>query len=280
MSASGLLFVVATPIGNLEDITLRALRVLREADAILAEDTRRTRRLLAHHGIEARLQSLHAHTPISRVERFVGDLVSGTNYALVTDAGTPVVSDPGAMLVKAAHEAAVRVVPVPGPSAAVAAIAVSGVGCDSFCFLGFLPRKGSKRTQALERIRSSRPATVLFEAPTRLRATLRDLAAVAPDRMIAVCRELTKVHEEIARGRPTELLEHFGTDPKGEVSLVVEGSASGHDQDWTEEEIDRRIEELRADSRPAAEIARTVSKESGWPRRAIWQRVVQDDEST
>lgn len=221
----GRLSIVATPIGNLEDVTLRALRVLRECDAILAEDTRRTRVLCTHHGIATPLRSFHAHSSEGTVAALVSELAAGAHFALVSDAGTPLVSDPGAQLVSAAAEAGVQVEPIPGPSAALAAISAAGLHVSAFRFVGFLPRSGGRRTRALEQTARAREATILFEAANRLPETLRDLAAVAGEgRRAAVCRELTKLHEELARGTLGELMAKFAEAPRGEVTLVLEGA--------------------------------------------------------
>jgi 16S rRNA (cytidine1402-2'-O)-methyltransferase len=207
---AGLLSLVATPIGNLEDITLRALRTLREADAILAEDTRRTGVLTSHHGISTRLRSLHAHTGEGQLDAIAAELAAGARFALVSDAGTPVVSDPGHALVERAVALGVTVEGIPGPSAVTTAVAVSGLPCDHFRFVGFLPRSGSKRSSALESIIQDSGASVFFEAPQRVGKTLAELAALAlPERRAAACRELTKLHEEVRRGTLTELAEYF-----------------------------------------------------------------------
>lgn len=232
----GRLSIVATPIGNLEDITLRALRVLRESDAILAEDTRHTRALCTHHGIATPLRSFHAHTPDERVAEIVRELRAGARYALVSDAGTPLVSDPGATLVRAAADAGVRVEPIPGPSAALAAVSVAGVRANELRFVGFLPRSGGRRTRALERIARARETTILFEAPARVPSTLRELADVAgAARRAAVARELTKVFEEVARGSLGELAERFAEPPRGEVTIVVEGAGEDREEDQESE---------------------------------------------
>lgn len=221
----GRLSIVATPIGNLEDITLRALRVLRESDAILAEDTRHTRALCTHHGIPTPLRSFHAHSSDEQVSALVRELAEGAHFALVSDAGTPLVSDPGARLVSAAAAAGVKVEPIPGPSAALAALSVAGVRAPEFRFIGFLPRSGGKRARAIDRIARSREATILFEAPPRVPSTLRELAErVGADRPAALCRELTKLYEEVARGTLGTLSERFSEPPRGEVTLVVEGA--------------------------------------------------------
>lgn len=218
----GTLYVVATPIGNLEDITLRALRVLGSVDLVAAEDTRTTRKLLAHHKISARLTSYHAHSGPAKVEQIVKALETG-DVALVGEAGTPCISDPGYPLVRAALERGHVVASIPGPSALTAAAAASGLPVDRLVFLGFLPRRPGRRRAALAERGEEPAALVLFEAPHRLRATLAEVLAVLGDRPVAVCRELTKLHEEIFHGTITAALAHFA-EPRGEFTLVIEGA--------------------------------------------------------
>lgn len=220
--AAGRLSVLATPIGNLEDITLRALRILREVDGVLAEDTRRTRILLRHHGIDARLTSLHSHTGPDKLRRVLDELEGGSHWALVTDAGTPGVSDPGVRLVRAASDAGIAVDAIPGPSALTAALSTAGIPCDPFRFVGFLPRGGGKRRRVFEVIAAEPGTTVLFESPHRLHRTLEELAAwVGEQREAAVCREITKVHEEVVRGPLRQLADHFANGTRGEITLVI-----------------------------------------------------------
>lgn len=219
---SGVLFVVATPIGNLEDVSLRALRVLRECHAVVAEDTRRTRGLLSHHGIQARLLSLPAHDEARRVPALVERLVAGEDLALCTDGGTPVVSDPGAVLVRAAREAGVTVSPVPGPCAVVAAVSATGLGAGGFCFLGFLPRTPGKLTRALEQALTTGRTLAFYESPLRLARTLRLAAGVLGDREVVVARELTKLHETFHTGTAAQLARDFGErPPRGECTVLV-----------------------------------------------------------
>jgi 16S rRNA (cytidine1402-2'-O)-methyltransferase len=219
----GLLSIVATPIGNLEDVTLRALRTLREADAILAEDTRRTAVLCRHHGVVTPLRSFHAHTPEVRIAEIADELRAGARLAIVSDAGTPLVSDPGAELVRAAIERGVRVEAIPGASAPIAALAASGLAGASFSFVGFLPRSGGRRMAALAELAKLGTAIVLFEAPSRVGPTLHDLAeTLGETRRAALCRELTKLHEEIARGTLSELADRFAEGTLGEVTIVIE----------------------------------------------------------
>jgi 16S rRNA (cytidine1402-2'-O)-methyltransferase len=224
---SGTLYLVATPIGNLEDISLRALRVLGEAAVIAAEDTRHTRKLLSHHGIRARLVSLHEHNERARAPALVQRLLAGESIALVSDAGTPGLSDPGTDLVGAAAAAGVPIVPIPGPSAFLAALVASGLPASPVTFLGFLPVASGERRRALDALRSLPHTLVLFEAPHRLLRTLGDLTQVlGGERRAAVARELTKVHEEVFRGRLRETLDHFSaTPPRGEFTLVIDGRA-------------------------------------------------------
>ncbi len=224
----GTLYLIATPIGNLEDISLRALRILREVDVVAAEDTRHTRKLLAHHGIPARLVSLHEHNERARTPELVARLQAGERIALVSDAGTPGLSDPGQVLVRAAAAAGVPVVPVPGPSAFLSALVASGLPTAPVTFLGFLPAPRSERRAALDAVRALPHTLVVYEAPHRLLAALRDLLDVLGDRRAAVARELTKIHEEVFRGRLREALQHFSAHPpRGEFTLVVEGAPPG-----------------------------------------------------
>ncbi len=218
------LHVVATPIGNLEDVTLRALRVLRESTLVLAEDTRRTRVLLDRHGVAARPRSLHAHNEASRLGEVLDVLRTGGDVALVSDAGTPLVSDPGARLVAAALEDGHQVSPVPGASAVLAALTVSGFRADAFTFLGFLPRRAGLRRALLARHRSVSHPLVLFESPVRLPATLDALRDALDDRAACVARELTKLHEEVAHGSLGALRERFAGGTRGEVTIVVDGA--------------------------------------------------------
>jgi 16S rRNA (cytidine1402-2'-O)-methyltransferase len=215
------LAVCATPIGNLEDITLRVLAELRDADLVLAEDTRHTRGLLERHGIRASLLSYHAHNEAERIAELLPRLALGERIALVTDAGMPVISDPGARLVRAAVDAGVEVTVLPGPSAVETALAGSGLAGDGYGFVGFLPRKAGELDALWRRLGSWGRPVVAFESARRLPASLRSLAAFDPGREVAVCRELTKRFEEIVRGSAVELAERFGAPPKGEITLVI-----------------------------------------------------------
>ncbi len=219
----GTLYIVGTPIGNLEDLTRRAVRVLGQVSLVAAEDTRVTRKLLSHLSIQAPLVSYHSRNWQSRLPSILDALTSG-DVALVTDAGMPVVSDPGSELVSAARASGNRVEVVPGPSAVTAALAVSGLPGDCFLFLGFLPRRGKSRTAKVRSVAAFLAPIIIFEAPHRLRATLQDLLNVLGDRDLAVCRELTKLHEEVFRGSVSQALDYFA-EPRGEFVLLLAGAA-------------------------------------------------------
>jgi len=220
--AQGILFLVPTPIGNLEDITLRALAVLRQADLIACEDTRHTRKLLAHYDIHVPTTSYHAHNHRGKGDYLLGALAAGKKIAVVSDAGSPGVSDPGAELAARAVAGGFPVVALPGPSAAITALAVSGLPAQRFVFEGFLPPKGRAREERIGALVREERAVILYEAPHRLLRTLRDLAAVMPRRKMAVARELTKQFEEVVRGPASEVLDHFTRNPpRGEFTLVL-----------------------------------------------------------
>ena len=263
------LAVVPTPIGNLEDITLRALRVLREADLIACEDTRRTGRLLAHYDMKKDLISYHEHNE-DRLASELAERARTQKVALVSDAGMPLVSDPGYRLVSACIEAGAEVEVLPGPSAPITALVASGLPADTVVFLGFLPRKGRERTEILSRISHETSTFVLFESPHRLARTLGDLPAEAP---VAVCRELTKLHEEVFRGTAGEAAQHFSGRVKGEVVLVVRGGteAGVPDVDGAVERARDYVARGESPSRAAARAAR----ESGWKKAEIYARLVQ-----
>ncbi len=267
----GRLHVVATPIGNLEDVTLRALRVLGEASLLLAEDTRHVRKLLERHGIAARPRSLHAHNEASRVAEVLAALEEGADVALVSDAGTPLVSDPGERLVAAAVEAGFEVVAVPGASALLAALAVSGLPASPFTFLGFLPRKAGPRDALLDRFRDAPETLVLFESPRRVASTLRLLAERLGPRPACLARELTKLHEEVVRGTLPELAERFAEGTRGEVTLVIGGAGpcAARDPAGLDAEIRARL----AAGESARDIAGALAGH-GLPRREVYARVL------
>ena len=272
----GTLYVVATPIGNLEDITLRALRVLRDAALIAAEDTRRTRKLLAHHRIPGRLVSLREHNEQTRAPVLVRRLLDGDSIAVVTDAGTPGLSDPGAVLVRAAADAGVPVVPVPGASAVLAALVASGLPAEPVTFAGFLPAGAGDRRRALAALRGLPHTLVLFEAPHRLRRTLEDLLEALGDRRIAVARELTKVHEEVYRATLSETVRRFSAEPpRGEFTLVIEGAVDrGADAEGAEAARAAAREILRraaAEGCSSQESVRRAVEATGLRRNEVYR---------
>ena len=263
---SGRLIVCPTPIGNLEDVTLRVLAALREADIVACEDTRRTRVLLDRYGVSARLVSYHEHNERERAGELVARMREGAVVALVSDAGTPLVSDPGFVLVQACVAAGLAVEVLPGPSAALAALVASALPADRWEFVGFLPRKRSE----LERVLSGPETVVAFESPKRLGASLAVLASIDPQRPAAVCRELTKVHEEVVRGSAAELAERYaGEPPKGEIVLVVGGAPAARDGDTGPAvEALRRLVEAGAKPRPAASV---VAELTGLSANALYR---------
>ncbi|MBI4570835.1 MAG: 16S rRNA (cytidine(1402)-2'-O)-methyltransferase [Chloroflexi bacterium] len=266
----GTLFLVATPIGNLEDVTLRALRVLGEVPLIAAEDTRTARKLLTSHGVRApRMLSYTDRNRRARTPAILAALADG-DVALVSEAGMPGISDPGGHLVEAAVAAGHRVVPVPGASALTAALAASGLPARRFRYLGFLPRTSGQRRKLLGEVASLAETLVAFESPHRLRAALADASAVLGDRRIAVCRELTKLHEEIFRGTLSEALDHFD-QPRGEFTLVIEGGAGERPQ-APAVEIDAELRALRAQGLRAREAVRQVAERSGLSRQEVYRR--------
>jgi 16S rRNA (cytidine1402-2'-O)-methyltransferase len=268
----GTLYLVATPIGNLEDVTLRALRALREADRVFAEDTRRTRKLLDRHGIAANPISLHTHNEAARIGTALATLADGGDVALVSDAGTPLVSDPGGRLVAAALSAEHRVVSVPGASAVLAALTVAGLPVEPFTFLGFLPRKAGPRRAVLAAYCARRETLVIFESPRRLVATLRELADVLGDRPACVARELTKLHEEVAHGTLRELADRFDGSVKGEITIVVAGAPEPAALGAAD--LDDAIRARIAEGRPVSAIASELAADAGLPRREVYARVL------
>jgi 16S rRNA (cytidine1402-2'-O)-methyltransferase len=264
------LAVCATPIGNLEDVTLRVLRELGEADVILCEDTRHTRRLLERHGIKARVLSYHEHNEAQRTAELLPRLEAGERVALVSDAGLPAISDPGARLVAAAAEAGVPVTVLPGPSAVETALVASGFGTDRFQFLGYLPRRAGERRALWDELGHWPHAVVAFESPQRLAGVLASLAATLPDRPVAVCRELTKRFEEVVRGPAKELAERFSGGAKGEITIVIGPSEVGPAGD--EDEAVAAVAELVAGGASRREAADVVARLTGTARNQLYRR--------
>jgi len=262
------LYVVATPIGNLEDITLRAIRVLREVKLIAAEDTRKTRRLLTTYDIKTPMTSYYEHNKLTKLERILDCLQEG-DVALVSEAGMPGISDPGYELIAAASRHNIPVVPVPGPSAITTALAVSGLPTDRFTYIGFLPNRSGARRRALEGIASEPGTIIVLEAPHRLLASLEDIRNTLGDRRLAACRELTKLHEEVFRGTVSEAIKHF-TQPRGEFTLVIEGRGTKTKPQLTEA-IEKQLHRMYLAGATAKEAVATVAGETGLPRRELYQ---------
>lgn len=271
----GTLYIVATPIGNLEDITLRAIRTLREVELIAAEDTRRTRILLDAHGIDTPLTSLHDRNELKKSSHLIARLHEGMDIAYVSDAGTPGISDPGYLFVRQAIAESIKVVPVPGPVAAVAALNVSGLPMDSFVFFAFLPSRSGKRRHFLESVREETKTMVFYESPNRIVSTLKDMGDILGDRQIAVSRELTKIYEETLRGTVAEVVESLrGKKVKGEITLVVSG-AEPAGPGVTPEEIRARFQEARKDPASSTrDIIDALSEEMDMPRKEIYRYVL------
>lgn len=270
----GTLFLVGTPIGNLEDISLRALRVLRQVPLIAAEDTRVTGRLLARYNIETPLVSFHEYSDSSKLESLLAHLRS-SDLALVSDAGMPGLSDPGYNIIRAAIGLGVPVIPVPGPSALVSALVVSGQPTDGFVYLGFLPRRATARRQLLTDVSSEKRTLVAFEAPHRLINALEDIARILGERPVAVARELTKLHEEVQRGTPAELLSHFAEHPpRGEITLVIGGMVG--EEAWDDSRVEAALAERLAAGYSPAAAAKAVARLSGRSRRELYQQITKD----
>ncbi|MEJ5313930.1 MULTISPECIES: 16S rRNA (cytidine(1402)-2'-O)-methyltransferase [Anaerolinea] len=266
----GILYLVATPIGNLEDITLRALRVLREVSLIAAEDTRQTRKLLNHYGIEKPLVSYYEHNKLTRLRTILSHLENG-DVALVSDAGTPGLNDPGYELVKAAIEQGVRVCPVPGPASPIVALVGSGLPTDAFLYLGYLPRKPRERQEKIASIRDE-PFTLIFlETPHRLWDALKDLLDILGDRQAVVARELTKIHEEFIRGTLGELLQHFRqVEPLGEFVILISG-ATRKAQVWSKEQVIEVFEQESREDVPLRDLAERLAAVSGWKKNELYR---------
>jgi 16S rRNA (cytidine1402-2'-O)-methyltransferase len=262
------LYVVATPIGNLEDISLRALRTLREVKLIAAEDTRKTKRLLTTYDIKTPMTSYHEHNKWTKLDYILGCLEGG-DVALVSEAGTPGMSDPGYELIVAANRKGIPVVPIPGPSVVITALTVSGLATDRFTYLGFLPRKTGSRRNLLESIANEPGTIIVLEAPHRLLATLKDMLLILGDRGIAVCRELTKIHEEVFRGRISQAIEHF-TEPRGEFTLVIEGKVET-DKPRLTGDIEKQLHEMRLSGVTAKEAIAQVAGETGLSKKELYR---------
>lgn len=278
-SMTGTLYIVATPIGNLEDITQRALRVLGEVDVIACEDTRRTRVLLNHFGIKTKTISYHEHNERERAEQICRLLLSGKNVALVSDAGTPLINDPGFRVANAAIELNLPVVPIPGPAAFVSALVASGLPSDQFFFAGFLPARANARRAKLAELSTIGATLVFYEAPHRIAATLTDALETLGNRSAAVAREMTKIHEEIARGSLRELIERFSVQARGEIVLVISGDAvddtpSAGETSPASQRLIERITELEGEGLEAKAALKRAARELGIKRAEAYRLVV------
>lgn len=265
------LYIVPTPIGNLEDITLRALRVLREVQLIAAEDTRTTRILLQHYEITTPLTSYHEHNKLGKLDALF-ETLTHADVALVSDAGTPGISDPGYELVRAAIERGIRVEPLPGANAVITALVASGLPTDGFVYLGFLPRKDKALREFLAGNAAETRTLIAYESPNRLVDTLETLLAVLGDRPVCVARELSKKFEEFQRGPVSAVLAHFREHaPRGEITLVIGGAPAVVETAWDETRVRTRLAELVASGEGLSSAARAVAAESGWDRRAVYR---------
>lgn len=268
---AGTLYIVATPIGNLEDITLRALRILKDVQLVAAENTDHTRGLFNHYGIRAKLTSYNQHNNRSKGPELIERLKAGSDIALVTSAGTPSVSDPGSLLVNLALEQGIKVSPIPGPSAAITALSVCGLKVDRFIFIGFLPNRSGKRKKYLQELAHEQRTIIIYEAPHRVVELLNDLMEIFGDRLIVVLRELTKVYEEIKRGSISDILKDMDEDRiKGEFTIIL----SGNEKEDEAPEIDlktRIVSLLKEQDAGAKEIATRLSLELGMNYRAIYR---------
>lgn len=280
---AGTLYIVATPIGNLEDITQRALRVLGEVDLIACEDTRRTRVLLNHFGIKTKSISYHEHNERERAAEICKLLASGKNVALVSDAGTPLISDPGFRVANAAIELNVPVVPVPGPTAFVSALIASGLPSDQFFFAGFLPARANARRAKLEELRAIPATLVFYEAPHRINATLKDALEILGNRRAVVARELTKIHEEIARGTLPDLIQRFGagTTARGEMVLVISGATADEssanqpgEPEPSSQRLIERVSELERAGLDSKVALKKAARELGMKRAEAYRLLI------
>jgi 16S rRNA (cytidine1402-2'-O)-methyltransferase len=272
------LYLVSTPIGNLEDITLRALRVLKEVDLIACEDTRHTRRLLDHFGISKPTISYHEHNELKRAEELAERLSRGERVALVTDAGTPGISDPAYRIVTAAIERGIEVVPVPGATAMIAGLVASGLPTDSFLFAGFLPSKKQARRTRLEELKSERATLIFYETPHRIREALIDVREILGDRQAAVARELTKLHEQFIRGAVSDIIAHFdANEPRGEMTLVISGNRDDNLTPVEDASISEQVERLMRDEGLSRNDAiKQAARSRGLSKREAYQLMLKE----
>ena len=278
-SMPGTLYIVATPIGHLEDITLRAIRTLKDVDVIAAEDTRHTQTLLRHFSIDTPLTSYHEHNERAKTGQLVARLERGESIALVSDAGTPAISDPGYRLVVEATRLGIRVVPIPGPSALIAALSAGGLPTDGFNFRGFLPARKRERRSKLQEFRDDRYSIVVYEAPHRLKESLDDIREIFGDRRMVLARELTKLHEELLRGRISEVIAEISQrEIRGEVTLIIEGCSDVNPP--SEEALRDEIAKLAGEGMRVKEIAEIIGEKYGYSKRAIYGLALEQGRKT
>lgn len=278
LKQKGTLYLVATPIGNLEDITLRALKVLKEVDLIGAEDTRTSKKLLSHYEINTPLTSYHDHNQQLKGKQLIEKLQEGINIAIITDAGLPGISDPGSDLVRLAVEQDITVVPIPGANAALTALVASGINTDRFLFHGFLPRKKKEREEQLSALKDEPRTIIIYEAPHRLKETLKSMSQHFAARKIAVAREMTKKFEQFIRGTPEQVLQHFNViDPRGEITIILEGRKPS---EKLEEELKPAVDPIEAINtlvqagQSKKEAIKQVAKETGVNRRELYEQML------
>ncbi len=266
----GILYIVATPIGNLEDITFRAVRILREVDVVAAEDTRHTQILLSHHDIHTPLTSYHEHNEKTKAQELVTRLAQGQNVALVSDAGTPAISDPGFRLVVQAIRAGARIIPIPGASALTAVLSASGLPTDRFVFEGFLPARKRPRREKLQSLRDETRTLIFYEAPHRLKEALGDIHDLLGNREAVLAREVSKIHEEFLRGPISELVRALSSgDVRGEVTLIISGSSGA--PGVSEDRLKAEIRELKGKGLRVKEIAEVLGEKFGYPKKEIYR---------
>jgi 16S rRNA (cytidine1402-2'-O)-methyltransferase len=271
------LYLVATPIGNLEDLGMRALRILKQVNCIAAEDTRQTRKLLEHYHVQTPVVSFHEHSKRSKLAQLLDKLGEG-DLALVCDAGTPLLNDPGYELVQEALEAGHQVSPIPGPSAPIAALVASGLPVENFLYLGYLPRKSGDRRQLFREVGKLAYTLIFLETPHRLLGALKDMLAEMGDRELAVARELTKLHEEFFRGRISAALDYYTANPpRGEITLILAGERTGKEI-WPQVQLLAALKEAKSKGIAPAQIAKQLASESGWPRRDVYQLLIKWNE--
>lgn len=274
-SSSGTLYIVATPVGNLEDITFRAVKVLKQVDLIAAEDTRHSRKLLSHYGIQTKLISCHEHNETARTPGIIIQLKTGLDIALISDAGTPSISDPGYKLVTAVAREGISVIPIPGCSAAIAGLSVSGLPTDSFLFLGFLPKKQQKQQQALDTIKNQTPTLIFYESPRRIKPLIDNMLIILGDRKACLAREITKLHEEYIRGNLSDILKTLEKKEivKGECSLFVQGQLE--EKTINDEELEKIILlRLSTTDLGTSGLARQISKEFNLSKKKVYDRIL------